>query len=192
MRVVNAAARPDPAGTQNLGPGRDVRSPHVGDHPRRLPGWRMTSGAPATTLSTVDWVADAIEIIDQTKLPAVCEVVRILTVEAAIEAIRRLAVRGAPAIGVCGALAMVLGLDEARPTSRADALLVLDELVTGVGSARPTAVNLSWAVRRVRDAAVAEPTPAAIRDRALGEALRILDEDREALSLIHISEPTRL
>ena len=144
----------------------------------------MTSGAPATTISTVAWVDDAIEIIDQTKLPTVCEVVRILTVEAAIEAIRRLAVRGAPAIGVCGALAMVLGLDEARPTSRADALLVLDELVTGVGSARPTAVNLSWAVRRVRDAAVAEPTPAAIRDRALGEALRILDEDREACRLI--------
>jgi methylthioribose-1-phosphate isomerase len=140
----------------------------------------MTSGAPGTGMGTVAWVDDAIEIIDQTKLPAVCEVVRILTVEAAIDAIQRLAVRGAPAIGVCGALAMVLGLDEARPTSQADALLVLDELVMRVGSARPTAVNLSWAVRRVRDAAVAEPAPAAIREHALREALRILDEDREA------------
>jgi len=140
----------------------------------------MTSGAPATTISTVAWVGDAIEIIDQTRLPAVCEVLRLSTVEAAIDAIQRLAVRGAPAIGVCGALAMVLGLDEARPASRADALAALDRLVTRVGSARPTAVNLSWAVCRVRDATANEPTPAAIRERALGEALRILDEDREA------------
>ena len=140
----------------------------------------MTSGAPATTISTVAWVRDAIEIIDQTKLPDTCEVLRLSTVEAAIDAIRRLAVRGAPAIGICGALAMVLGLDEARPDSRAGALAALDGLVMRVGSARPTAVNLSWAVRRVREAAANEPTPAAIRERALGEALRMLDEDREA------------
>ena len=140
----------------------------------------MTPATPGTTIGTVAWIDDAIEIIDQTRLPAVCEVIRIATVEAAIDAIRRLAVRGAPAIGVCGALALVLGLDEARPTSRADALAVLDELAVRVGSARPTAVNLSWAVRRVRDAAATGPTPAAIRERALGEALRILDEDREA------------
>ena len=131
-------------------------------------------------LSAVAWVGDGIEIIDQTRLPASCEILRLSTVDAAIEAIRRLAVRGAPAIGVCGALAVVLGLDEARPASRAGALATLDELVTRVGSARPTAVNLSWAVRRVRDAAAQESTPAAMRERALGEAQRILDEDREA------------
>ena len=140
----------------------------------------MTPTAPGTGMRTVAWVDDAIEIIDQTKLPAACEVLRLETVEAAIDAIRRLAVRGAPAIGVCGALAVVLGLDEARPNSRADAVLVLDELAVRVGSARPTAVNLSWAVRRVREAAANEPTPAALRERALGEALRVLDEDREA------------
>lgn len=140
----------------------------------------MTRAAPGTTIATVAWVDDAIEIIDQTKLPAACEILRLETVDAAIDAIRRLAVRGAPAIGVCGALAVVLGLDEAGPASTARAISVLDELVVRVGSARPTAVNLSWAVRRVRDAAVAEPTPAAVRERALGEALRILDEDREA------------
>ena len=141
----------------------------------------MTAGTPDTPpMRTVAWVGDAIEIIDQTKLPAACEILRLETVEAAIDAIQRLAVRGAPAIGVCGGLAMVLGLDEARPASTARAKAVLDEMVVRIGSARPTAVNLSWAVHRVRAAAVAEPTPAAIRERALGEALRILDEDREA------------
>jgi methylthioribose-1-phosphate isomerase len=133
-----------------------------------------------TLLSAVAWVHDGIEIIDQTRLPASCEILRLATLDAAIDAIRRLAVRGAPAIGACGALAVVLGLDEARPASRARALTVLDELVTRVGSARPTAVNLSWAVRRVRDAAAQASTPAAMRDRALNEAQQILDEDREA------------
>ena len=56
----------------------------------------MTSGAPATMISTVAWVRDAIEIIDQTPLPVACEVLRLSTVDAAIDAIRRLAVRGAP------------------------------------------------------------------------------------------------
>ncbi len=135
---------------------------------------------PPTLPSAVAWVDGAMEIIDQTRLPAVFEVIRLSTVDAAIDAIRRLAVRGAPAIGVCGALAMVLGLDEARPASRGEALEVLDDLATRVGSARPTAVNLSWAVRRVRDAAAGAPDAAAIREGALGEALGILEEDREA------------
>jgi len=69
----------------------------------------------STLLSTVAWVGDGIEIIDQTRLPTSCEVLRLSTVDAAIDAIRSLAVRGAPAIGACGALAVVLGLDEARP-----------------------------------------------------------------------------
>jgi methylthioribose-1-phosphate isomerase len=132
----------------------------------------------------VAWAGDGIDIIDQTRLPATCQIVHLATVEATIDAIRRLAVRGAPAIGACGGLAMVLGLDEARPSTRAEAVGALDGLVDRIGSARPTAVNLSWAVRRVRDAAAAEPTPAAIRERALHEAQRIIDEDREACRLI--------
>ena len=135
---------------------------------------------PGTLMSAVAWVDDGIEIIDQTRLPAACEVLRLSTVEAAIDAIQRLAVRGAPAIGVCGAFAIVLGLDEAHPATRAQALAALDDLARRIGSARPTAVNLSWAVRRVCDVAAHGSTPAAMRERALGEARRLLDEDREA------------
>ena len=137
-----------------------------------------------TLPSAVAWAGDAIEIIDQTRLPGTCIVLRLTTVEAAIDAIRTLAVRGAPAIGGCGALAVVLGLDEARPATREDALAALDQVAARVGSARPTAVNLSWAVGRVRDAAAREATPAAMRARALLEAQRIVDEDREACRLI--------
>ena len=129
---------------------------------------------------TVAWAGDAIEIIDQTRLPDVLEVRRLDTVESAIEAIRTLAVRGAPAIGGCGALAVVVGLDQLAPDSRAASLVALDDLVARIGSARPTAVNLSWAVRRVRDAAARGASPGAIRELALVEALQIVDEDREA------------
>jgi methylthioribose-1-phosphate isomerase len=130
--------------------------------------------------AAVTWAGDAIEIIDQSRLPEALEVRRLATVESAIEAIRTLAVRGAPAIGGCGALAVVVGLDELGPDSRAASLVALDDLVARIGSARPTAVNLSWAVRRVRDAASAGSTPGAIRELALVEALQIIDEDREA------------
>jgi methylthioribose-1-phosphate isomerase len=139
---------------------------------------------PRRDASTVAWVGDAIEIIDQTKLPDSLEVLRLATVDATIDAIQRLAVRGAPAIGGCGALAMVVGLDEARPASAEDAREALDALVARIGAARPTAVNLPWAVRRVRDAAAGEGTPGAIRERALLEARRIIEEDREACRLI--------
>ncbi|HXQ95754.1 MAG TPA: S-methyl-5-thioribose-1-phosphate isomerase [Candidatus Acidoferrales bacterium] len=133
---------------------------------------------------TVAWSGGAIEIIDQTLLPGRLEVIRLATVDSVIEAIRRLAVRGAPAIGGCGALAMVVGLDEQRPASAGDAVAALDRLAARIGAARPTAVNLSWAVGRVRDAAAGEPSPDTIRERALLEAQLIVDEDREACRLI--------
>ena len=134
--------------------------------------------------ATVTWAGDAIEIIDQTLLPGRLEVIRLTTTADVVDAIRRLAVRGAPAIGGCGALGMVVGLDEERPQSAGESRAALERLADRIGAARPTAVNLSWAVERVRDAAHGEPTPSAIRDRALVEAQRIVDEDREACRLI--------
>ena len=157
-----------------------------------LPGRAVHTGSPEGSdwmnptghAPTVAWAGDAIEIVDQTKLPDALEILRLASVDAAVDAIRRLAVRGAPAIGGCGALAMVIGLDEARPSSTEQARAALDALVARIGAARPTAVNLSWAVRRVRDAAAGEVTPGAVRERALLEAQRIIDEDREACRLI--------
>ncbi len=148
--------------------------------------------------SAVEWNGAAIEIIDQTKLPGSLEVVRLETADAAIDAIKRLAVRGAPAIGGCGALAMVLGIDEAHPTTLAAAREALDSLAARVGSARPTAVNLTWAVGRVRDAALRSASAGEVRERALAEALRLIDEDREACRLIgefgraHLAGKTRI
>lgn len=138
----------------------------------------------ATLRPSVAWVEDHIEIIDQTLLPTEVSVLSLRTVADVIDVIQRLAVRGAPAIGDCGALGMVVGLDRRAPASVDEACAALVDLATEIGSARPTAVNLSWAVNRVRDAALAGPTVAAIRALALAEAQQILAEDRDSCTAI--------
>lgn len=132
----------------------------------------------------VAWVDDHIEIIDQTKLPAKLEIVELRSVEDVVDVIYRLAVRGAPSIGVCGAFGMVVGLDERQPDDRTAALQVLDDLVGTIGNARPTAVNLSWAVRRVREVAGEGKGVAEVRNLALQEAHKITAEDRDACTQI--------
>lgn len=121
-------------------------------------------------LSAVEWRADRIIVIDQSLLPARLEHLELASVAEVVDAIRRMAVRGAPAIGVCGAFGVVLGVDEGTP---------LDDLAEEIGSARPTAVNLKGAVDRVVRAAASGPVEGA-RSRALAEACAVRDEDREA------------
>jgi len=114
--------------------------------------------------SAIEWCGDHLEVIDQTLLPARVEIATLATADDVVNAIRRLAVRGAPAIGVCGAFGVVLGLREGRP---------VEELVAQIGDARPTAVNLRWAVERVANA-----------NDPLDEALRVQAEDRESCERI--------
>jgi methylthioribose-1-phosphate isomerase len=130
--------------------------------------------------TSLEWVDDHLQVIDQTRLPGELVVLRLETVEAVVEAIQRLRVRGAPALGACGALGIVVGLDERRPATAGGARSLLDDLGRRIGSARPTAVNLSWAVRRVCRVASAGSDPAEIRAFALAEALAIMEEDRQA------------
>ncbi len=143
------------------------------------------SGLDLDTLApSVAWTGDRIEIIDQTRLPDEFEIIELVSVDAVVDAICRLAVRGAPAIGACGALGIVIGLDERHPEDLPAARSALDELVEVIGSARPTAVNLRWAVERVRDAALEGDTADRLRRMALDEALRIIAEDKDACSRI--------
>jgi methylthioribose-1-phosphate isomerase len=108
----------------------------------------------------VAWTGDAIEILDQTLLPAEERVIALRTVDDVVDAIQRLAVRGAPAIGVTGALGVLLAGGDRAAAER-------------IAAARPTAVNLRWAVSRVL----------ASRDRE-AEALAILEEDVAACRAI--------
>jgi S-methyl-5-thioribose-1-phosphate isomerase len=118
------------------------------------------------SMRTIDWVDGAVEIIDQTALPGVTRILRLSTVEDLVDAVRRLAVRGAPALGVAGAFGVVLA---ARQSAGDDAAAC--RLVQLVETARPTAVNLARGVHR---AAALLPRGA---EAVLAEALRVRDEE---------------
>jgi len=109
----------------------------------------------------------AVELLDQTLLPGEEVWLRLTTPEEVIEAISMLRVRGAPAIGVAGAYAMVLAGDAAR------------EAAPAIASARPTAVNLSWAVDRMLRRLESDGVEA-----LLAEAERIRTEDEESCRAI--------
>lgn len=93
---------------------------------------------------TLDWVDGTILMVDQTKLPTSVEVLQIATVSDLVDAIRRLSVRGAPAIGVAGAFGVVLAAKVDGVGTEAFAAAV-----ESIRSARPTAVNLAKMVDRV-------------------------------------------
>ncbi|MEU8249312.1 S-methyl-5-thioribose-1-phosphate isomerase [Nonomuraea sp. NPDC048916] len=109
-------------------------------------------------MRTIDWVDGAVELVDQTRLPDECVMLRISAVDELIDAIQRLAVRGAPALGVAGALGVVLAGDD-------------QDAIARLRAARPTAVNLAWGVDQA--AAWLPQGPEAV----LETALRIRDED---------------
>jgi len=117
-------------------------------------------------MRTIDWVDDAIEIIDQTALPGEVRVLRLTTVAELVAAIRSLAVRGAPALGVAGAFGVALAARQFAGDERARA-----DAVQLVEHARPTAVNLARGARRA--AALLAAGPPAV----LAEACAVRDEE---------------
>ena len=112
-------------------------------------------------------------LLDQTRLPHETVVLQLRAAQEVIEAIRTLQVRGAPAIGVAGAYALVLASQEID-TKDVDQLLArLKEVAQEIGDARPTAVNLTWALRRLLRAIENAATPEAARLALLAEAQAI-------------------
>lgn len=141
-------------------------------------------------LSSVSFDGQAVTIIDQTRLPAELGIMRLESVEDLVEAIVSLRVRGAPAIGIAGAYGVAMALaqvcaDEYGATCTPSAALRrLEPLAQRIREARPTAVNLAWAVDRVmarlRDADLSSLSD--LVNEARLEADRIRDEDAEACS----------
>jgi len=117
-------------------------------------------------MRTIDWAGGAIEIIDQTALPGELRILRLTSVADLVAAIRSLAVRGAPALGVAGAFGVALAAREFADDERARA-----DAVRLVEHARPTAVNLARGARRA--AARLADGPEAV----LAEACAVRDEE---------------
>ncbi|MGW4124694.1 S-methyl-5-thioribose-1-phosphate isomerase [Nocardia sp. NPDC004711] len=120
--------------------------------------------------SSIAWADGALVTIDQRALPHEVRELRITTVDEVIDAIKTLAVRGAPAIGVCGAFGVVIAARAATTDGVVDAGRVEAEAAR-IADARPTAVNLAWGVQRTL-AKLPEGLQA-----MLDEALDMLAED---------------
>jgi methylthioribose-1-phosphate isomerase len=121
----------------------------------------------------------AVRIVDQRALPEDHVTRDLDTAEQMAEAIRTLQVRGAPLIGIAAAMGLVAGLRELRAAPREALLTRLDALAVQLGTARPTAVNLRWALDRMVSAGHATPGDAAVVwERLQAEATAIWEEDR--------------
>jgi methylthioribose-1-phosphate isomerase len=157
-----------------------------------------TSGPPiSNTTETLRWMGDMdgyLRMIDQTLLPTEFIELDCREVETVWEAIRQLRVRGAPAIGIAAAYGVVLGLQGFRDSTTAEFTRRLEEVCQYLATSRPTAVNLFWALDRMRrcdqtpdpkdassgeTADTRERSPAERLARLLAEARAIHDEDRE-------------
>ena len=114
-----------------------------------------------STPPAIRWEEGELRLLDQRQLPHRVEYLRIDGIPAAVEAIATLAVRGAPAIGIASAYALA---EAARRSG--DVAQVLKDDGDALIAARPTAVNLRWAVRRLRRRGAKEPVAAALADEA--------------------------
>jgi len=132
----------------------------------------------AGPVQTLRWNHDALELIDQRALPDRIEHVRCCTASEVARAIRDLVVRGAPAIGCAAAYGMALAARNAA-NSQPNPIDRLRTAHAELLASRPTAVNLAWALERMRVlwAAASGATPRALADRLLVEAHTILAED---------------
>src|SRR5271156_1746966 len=138
----------------------------------------LESRSEAVAESSITWADGALLAIDQRLLPHELRWLRITTVDELIDAIKTLAIRGAPALGVAGAFGVALAaythVDADTTTSEA----------ARIASARPTAVNLAWGVRRALSTLPGGP------DAVLAEAKQMLAEDARVNRMLATMPPT--
>ena len=135
---------------------------------------------------TIEWADGKVRLIDQTLLPTEFKYIDCESVEDVWEAIKQLKVRGAPAIGIAGALGVVLGVWDLDVDNFDDFANEVNQIADYLATSRPTAVNLFWALDRMRetveknkDASIPE-----IKKILLAEAQEIIDEDNETCRAI--------
>lgn len=131
-------------------------------------------------MRTVFWENKELKMIDQRRLPGVLEIVSFKGHKEVARAIKEMVVRGAPAIGAAAAFGLALAAQESTAISTHELVSEIQDAADILRSARPTAVNLAWAIervtRRIKDGKL---DPIGIRLAALDEAQKIADEDVE-------------
>ena len=131
-------------------------------------------------IKTVEWTKDGVRMLDQRLLPSEEIYLTLRSYDEVAEAIKKLVVRGAPAIGVSAAMGIALGANQSVGTSIADLQDDFDYICTVMGATRPTAVNLFWAIERMRktfEGAKSLGDVEQVKKVLTDEALAIFDDD---------------
>jgi methylthioribose-1-phosphate isomerase len=135
-------------------------------------------------IKTIEWTDEGIRMLDQRLLPTEEKYLMLRSYEEVAEAIKKMVVRGAPAIGVSAAMGLALGASQSVGTSVADLEDDFDYMCKVMSETRPTAVNLFWAIERMREAFRREQSktqdPLVIKERLIEEAQSIFRDDVEA------------
>src|SRR4026209_2575924 len=101
-------------------------------------------------LPTIEWQDDTIVMVDQRKLPGQELYVRCRTAQEVAKAIRTMVIRGAPAIGVAAAMGIALGMRKSTAKGTRQFAVDFQKICDMMASTRPTAVNLFWAIDRMK------------------------------------------
>ena len=102
-------------------------------------------------ITTLEWTDSGVRFLDQTRLPTEEIYVTCTTPQQVADVIRNMVVRGAPAIGVAAAMGIALGVKNSRAQNLAQLQADFEQIAQIIGETRPTAINLFWAIRRMRD-----------------------------------------
>jgi methylthioribose-1-phosphate isomerase len=130
-------------------------------------------------IQTLEWTDSGVRFIDQTKLPTEETYVSCKTYNQVADVIRNMVVRGAPAIGVAAAMGIALGVKNSKAENGGDLKHEFDQICDVLGKTRPTAVNLFWAIKRMREKFEmlrVRPVPQ-IKQSLIEEAQRMHAED---------------
>jgi methylthioribose-1-phosphate isomerase len=135
-------------------------------------------------IKTIEWTDEGVRMLDQRLLPSEEKYLMLRSYEEVAEAIKKMVIRGAPAIGVAAAMGLALGASQSVGTSVADLEDDFDYMAKVMSETRPTAVNLFWAIGRMRAALQREKANTQdveeLKDKLIAEALAIFQEDVEA------------
>src|SRR6266700_281656 len=135
-------------------------------------------------IKTVEWTSGGVRMLDQRLLPTEEKYLILRSYEEVADAIRKMVVRGAPAIGVSAAMGLALGASQSVGSSVADLAFDFKHMCKIMGATRPTAVNLFWAIERMRGVMAKARTEKLgveqAKQRLVDEALAIFAEDIES------------
>ena len=135
-------------------------------------------------IKTVEWTPEGVRMLDQRLLPTEEKYLLLRSYEEVADAIKNMVVRGAPAIGVSAAMGLALGANQSVGTSVADLEYDFKFMCKVMEATRPTAVNLFWAVERMRAVLARARTETKdveeVRNRLTEEALKIFQDDIES------------